>query len=43
MGVSIVLFKHDAAVITSQDAFEGNELAAVRGRPAAARQPDTLP
>src|SRR5258708_3765934 len=25
-----------------QDAFEGNELAAVRGRPAA-RQPDTLP
>jgi hypothetical protein len=26
-----------------QDAFEGNELAAVRGRPAAARQPDTLP
>src|SRR5260221_3525620 len=26
-----------------QDAFEGNEAAAVRGRPAAARQPDTLP
>src|SRR6266852_7830977 len=26
-----------------QDAFEGNELAAVRGRPAAARLPDTLP
>ena len=25
------------------DAFEGNELAGVRGRPVAARQPDTLP